>query len=66
MVGIQRLAATKTVPYQSLISGLIQQFVEGDRESKRQRLKGVAEARNELSDCTPWLRMPGMVKEARG
>jgi len=28
MVGIQRLPATKTVPYQSLISGLIQQFAE--------------------------------------
>ena len=30
MVGIQRVAATKGVPYQSLISGLIHQFVEGD------------------------------------
>ena len=30
LVGIQRVAATKGVPYQSLISGLIHQFVEGD------------------------------------
>ena len=30
MVGIQRVAAAKGVPYQSLISGLIHQFVEGD------------------------------------
>ncbi len=30
MVGIQRVAATKGIPYQSLISGLIHQFVEGD------------------------------------
>jgi len=30
MAGIQRVAATKGVPYQSLISGLIHQFVEGD------------------------------------
>jgi len=30
MVGIQRVAARKGVPYQSLISGLIHQFVEGD------------------------------------
>ncbi len=30
MVGIQRVAAVKGVPYQSLISGLIHQFVEGD------------------------------------
>ena len=30
MVGIQRVAASKGVPYQSLISGLIHQFVEGD------------------------------------
>ena len=30
MVGIQRVAATKGIPYQLLISGLIHQFVEGD------------------------------------
>ena len=30
MVGIQRVAAAKGVPYQSLISGLIHQYVEGD------------------------------------
>lgn len=30
IVGIQRVAASKGVPYQSLISGLIHQFVEGD------------------------------------
>ena len=29
MAGIQRVAATKGVPYQSLISGLIHQYVEG-------------------------------------
>ncbi|NDG72626.1 MAG: hypothetical protein EBY32_15285 [Proteobacteria bacterium] len=34
MVGIQRIAATKGVPYQSLISGLIHQFVEGDLTEK--------------------------------
>lgn len=34
MVGIQRVAATKGVPYQSLISGLIHQFVEGDLTEK--------------------------------
>ena len=30
MVGIQRVATSKGVPYQTLISGLIDQFVEGD------------------------------------
>ena len=30
MVGIQKVAAAKGVPYQSLISGLIHQYVEGD------------------------------------
>lgn len=30
LAGIQRVAAAKGVPYQSLISGLIHQFVEGD------------------------------------
>jgi predicted DNA binding CopG/RHH family protein len=34
MVGIQRVAATKGVPYQSLISGLIHQFIEGDLTDK--------------------------------
>jgi predicted DNA binding CopG/RHH family protein len=30
MLGIQRVAAAKGVPYQSLISGLIHEYVEGD------------------------------------
>ena len=30
MAGIQRVAASKGIPYQALISGLIHQFVEGD------------------------------------
>jgi predicted DNA binding CopG/RHH family protein len=34
MVGIQRVAATKGVPYQSLISGLIHQFIEGELSEK--------------------------------
>jgi len=34
MVGIQRVAAAKGIPYQSLISGLIHQFVEGDLVEK--------------------------------
>lgn len=34
MVGIQRVAALKGVPYQSLISSLIHQFVEGDLTEK--------------------------------
>ena len=34
MAGIQRVAAAKGVPYQSLISGLIHQFVEGDLVEK--------------------------------
>ncbi len=34
MVGIQRVAASKGVPYQSFISGLIHQFVEGDLTEK--------------------------------
>ncbi len=34
MVGIQRVAATKGVPYQTLISGLIHQFIEGDISEK--------------------------------
>jgi predicted DNA binding CopG/RHH family protein len=34
MVGIQKVAATKGVPYQSLISGLIHQYVEGDLKEK--------------------------------
>ena len=34
MVGIQRAAAAKGLPYQSLISGLIHQYVEGDLVQK--------------------------------
>jgi hypothetical protein len=34
LVGIQRVAASKGVPYQTLISGLIHQFVEGDLVQK--------------------------------
>jgi len=34
MVGIQRVAASKGLPYQSFISGLIHQFVEGDLTEK--------------------------------
>ena len=34
MVGIQRVAASKGVPYQTFISGLIHQFVEGDLTEK--------------------------------
>ena len=34
MVGIQRVAAAEGVPYQSLISGLIHQYVEGDLVEK--------------------------------
>ena len=34
MVGIQRVAAAKGVPYQSLISGLIHQYIEGDLVQK--------------------------------
>ncbi len=34
MVGIQRVAASKGVPYQSPISGLIHQFVGGDLTEK--------------------------------
>lgn len=30
LVGIQRKAAQKGIPYQALISGLIHQYVEGD------------------------------------
>ncbi|MBC8127155.1 MAG: hypothetical protein H8M99_08445 [Gloeobacteraceae cyanobacterium ES-bin-144] len=37
MVGIQKVAATKGVPYQSLISGLIHQYVEGDLKEKAAR-----------------------------
>lgn len=38
MIGIQRVAAAKGIPYQSLISGLIHQFVEGDLTEKNKRL----------------------------
>ena len=34
MAGIQRVAAAKGVPYQSLISGLIHQYVEGNMIEK--------------------------------
>ena len=34
LAGIQRVAAAKGLPYQSLISGLIHQFVEGDLSGK--------------------------------
>ena len=34
MSGIQRVAASRGIPYQSLISGLIHQFVEGDLTEK--------------------------------
>jgi predicted DNA binding CopG/RHH family protein len=34
MVGIQRVAAAKGVPYQSFISGLIHQYIEGDLVQK--------------------------------
>ena len=34
MLGIQRVAATKGLPYQSLISGLIHQYIEGDLVEK--------------------------------
>lgn len=34
LAGIQRVAASRGVPYQSLISGLIHQFVEGDLSEK--------------------------------
>ena len=34
MVGIQRVAAAKGVPYQSLISGIIHQYIEGDLVEK--------------------------------
>ncbi|MCG3769409.1 MAG: hypothetical protein JW384_00531 [Nitrosomonadaceae bacterium] len=40
MVGIQRVAATKGIPYQSLISGLIHQFVEGDLIEKSKGYRG--------------------------
>ncbi len=34
MVGIQRVAAAKGMPYQSFISGLIHQYIEGDLVQK--------------------------------
>jgi predicted DNA binding CopG/RHH family protein len=34
MVGIQRIAAAKGMPYQSFISGLIHQYIEGDLVQK--------------------------------
>jgi predicted DNA binding CopG/RHH family protein len=35
LVGIQRKAAQKGIPYQALISGLIHQYVEGDIQEKQ-------------------------------
>lgn len=35
LTGIQRKAAERGLPYQSLISGLIHQFVEGDLVEKK-------------------------------
>jgi predicted DNA binding CopG/RHH family protein len=35
MVGIQRVAAAKGMPYQSFISGLIHQYIEGDLVQKQ-------------------------------
>lgn len=35
LTGIQRQAAKKGIPYQTLISGLIHQYVEGDLREKR-------------------------------
>ncbi len=34
LVGIQRKAVQKGIPYQALISGLIHQYVEGDLQEK--------------------------------
>ena len=34
IVGIQKVAANRGIPYQSLISGLIHQFLEGDLVEK--------------------------------
>ena len=34
IVGIQKVAANRGIPYQSLISGLIHEFVEGDLVEK--------------------------------
>jgi len=35
LVGIQRKAAQKGIPYQAFISGLIHQYVEGDIQEKQ-------------------------------
>ena len=35
LVGIQRKAVQKGIPYQALISGLIHQYVEGDIQEKK-------------------------------
>ena len=45
LLGIQRKAAQKGIPYQSLISGLIHQYVEGDlvEEPKGKYRKGDSE-----------------------
>lgn len=35
LIGIQRKAAQKGIPYQALIGGLIHQYVEGDIQEKQ-------------------------------
>ena len=37
LAGIQREAVARGLPYQSLISGLIHQFIEGDLVERRRR-----------------------------
>jgi predicted DNA binding CopG/RHH family protein len=37
LAGIQREAVSRGLPYQSLISGLIHQFIEGDLVERRRR-----------------------------
>jgi predicted DNA binding CopG/RHH family protein len=37
LAGIQREAVSRGLPYQSLISGLIHQFIEGDLIERRRR-----------------------------
>lgn len=41
LVGIQRKAVQKGIPYQALISGLIHQYVEGDIQEKPRVNKAV-------------------------
>jgi len=40
LVGIQRKASRRGVPYQALISGLIHQYVEGELVEKSQQVGG--------------------------